>query len=96
MADTNIDPDATTRGQQKKLDEIAEESAPPAKKPRMAKGVTMAATAKVQFDQVINIFYRVNPFALRSLGSVGCSEYNRAVTNIVRTCSPTPLKLLNQ
>ena len=62
LADTNIDPDATTRGQQKKLDEIAEESAPPAKKPRMAKGVTMAATAKVQSDQVINIFYRVNPY----------------------------------
>lgn len=46
LGDAKIDPDATTRGQQKKLDEIAEESAPPAKKPKMAKGVTMAATAK--------------------------------------------------
>ena len=48
LADTNIDPDASTRGQQKKLEEIAEEEeATPAKKPKMAKGVTMAATAKV-------------------------------------------------
>lgn len=46
LADTNIDPDATTRGQQKKMDEIADESVTPTKKPRMSKGVTMAATAK--------------------------------------------------
>ena len=49
LSGAKLDPDATTRGQQKKLDEIAEESTP-AKKPRMAKGVTMAATAKVHLE----------------------------------------------
>ena len=48
LSGAKLDPDASTRGQQKKLDEIAEESSP-AKKPRMAKGVTMAATAKVNY-----------------------------------------------
>lgn len=44
---TSIDPDATTRGQQKKLDEIAEEAAAsPAKKPRISKSTTMVNTAK--------------------------------------------------
>jgi len=44
---TSLDPDAATRGQQKKLDAINEEDAPPAKKPRMSKATTMVNTAKV-------------------------------------------------
>ena len=47
LGDSKIDADASTRGQQKKMDEIAEEAASPSKKPRMSKAGTMAATAKV-------------------------------------------------
>ncbi|XP_053379556.1 uncharacterized protein LOC123527889 [Mercenaria mercenaria] len=37
LAGSSLDPDASTRGQQKKLEEIAEEEAPAPKKPRMSK-----------------------------------------------------------
>lgn len=47
LAGANIDPDAATRGQQKKLEEIQEDEAPaPAKKARMTKATTMVNTAK--------------------------------------------------
>ena len=39
------DEDAKTRGQQKQLDEISEEEAPP--KPKVPRTTTMAATAEV-------------------------------------------------
>ncbi|WAR15196.1 hypothetical protein MAR_005301 [Mya arenaria] len=47
---TSLDPDAATRGQQKKLDAIGEEDAPPTKKPRMSKATTMVNTAKEAKD----------------------------------------------
>ena len=47
MAGSKFDPDATTRGQQKQKDDEAAAAEAAAKKPKMAKGVTMAATAKV-------------------------------------------------
>jgi hypothetical protein len=45
LGDSRPDQDAATRGQQKKLDEIAAEK-PPAKKTKLARDNTMAATAK--------------------------------------------------
>ena len=51
LAGSKFDPDATTRGQQKQKEEEAEEKAAAAKKPKIAKGVTMAATAKVNWVQ---------------------------------------------
>ena len=47
LAGSKFDPDATTRGQQKQKDDEAAAAEAAAKKPKMAKGVTMAATAKV-------------------------------------------------
>lgn len=52
MEGTSLDPDATTRGQQKKLADISEEDASPAKKPRMSKATTMVNTAKVLVTRV--------------------------------------------
>jgi hypothetical protein len=43
-----VDDDAQTRGQQKQLDAIATE--PPAKKARLSKNLTMAATAQVRMS----------------------------------------------
>ncbi|KAL3862273.1 hypothetical protein ACJMK2_008255 [Sinanodonta woodiana] len=46
MGDNAPDQDALTRGQQKKIEDIQNETASPAKKPRMTKNATMVNTAK--------------------------------------------------
>ncbi|KAL4221692.1 hypothetical protein ACF0H5_019947 [Mactra antiquata] len=52
LAGASLDPDATTRGQQRKLDELKEEEdeAPAPKKPKMSKATTMVNTAKEAKD----------------------------------------------
>ena len=47
MGDDKPDADAQTRGQNKQIADLKKEPEPPVKKAKLAKNVTMAATAKV-------------------------------------------------
>ena len=74
LGDDKPDADAMTRGQQKKIDEISKEvPASPAKKARMQKEGTMAATAKVGI--ISHVTYQVSreepsSFTKRKAGSI--------------------------